>query len=82
MDIETFKRAAHNNNKSVYSDEELLEQIETLQCLVAYFQARREMIISFALILEQRNYENMAHARRWECKNEKWQIRRADGTFA
>lgn len=82
MNIETFRRAALNTNKSVYSDEELLEQIETLQCMISYFTGRKEGLIGFALIMELRNYENMAYARKWVYKDNAWQIRRTDGTFA
>lgn len=82
MNPETFRRVAQNGNKSIYTDEELLELIETLQCLVAYFTTRKEGLIGFALIMELRSFESMAMARRWELRGDKWQIRRADGTFA
>jgi hypothetical protein len=79
-----FINVATNSNdgsKIAWTDEELLEAIEVLQCLVAYFSTRKECLIAHALRLELMSMEGFANARKWVCNGDTWQIRRKDGTL-
>lgn len=77
-----FVAAANNTDQIAYSDEELLNQIQVLQCLCVYFLARKERLIHFALQLELNTLEGFASARKWHCDGEyNWRIRRKDGTL-
>jgi hypothetical protein len=70
-----FKDAANNIHKSKWSDEELLQMIRVLQVLTAYFLARKEPIIHFALQMDLNSYENYAHHRGWRCDDGEWKIK-------
>jgi hypothetical protein len=86
MDRSNFINVATNSNDSsklAWTDEELLEAIQVLQCLVAYFSTRKEFLIAHALRLELMSMEGYANARKWRItENDTWQIRKKDGTLA
>lgn len=85
MNRHNFINVATNSNddtKIAWTDEELLEGIQVLQCLVAYFSTRKECLIAHALRLELISMEGFANARKWVCNHDTWQIRRKDGTLA
>ena len=83
MNINNFINVAKNRNdgRVAWTDEELLETIQVLQCLVAYFSTRKEPLIAYALRLELMSMEGFATARNWLCNGDTWQIRRKDGTL-
>lgn len=84
MNRDNFINVATNSNdgnKLAWTDEELLEAIQVLQCLVAYFSTRKECLIAHALRLELMSMEGFANARKWLSNNDIWQIRRKDGTL-
>lgn len=67
MNRSNFINVATNSNdgsKIAWTDEELLEAIEVLQCLVAYFSTRKEYLIAHALRLELMSREAVLHWRR------------------
>lgn len=73
---DNFYNVAQKASKIAWTDEELLEAIQVHQCLVAYFRARSEPIITFALRMDLESLENFARARKWECSKDTWEIRR------
>lgn len=78
LDISHFRQAAlDSRDKTVWTDNELLQQIEVLQCLVAYFNARKERLVGFALMMELHSLESMALARGWEFQaDDTWKVKK------
>ncbi len=75
LNIQDFKDAANHIHNSKWSDDELLQMIRVLQVLTAYFLARKEPIIHYALQMELTTYEIYAHNRGWtRDDNHNWKI--------
>ena len=55
-----------------FSDEELLETIEVLGCVYAFFSQQKENIISTAIGLRLSEMESYAFCRKWITVEGKW----------
>lgn len=75
LTVENFLSVAKNHNNSTWSDEELLESIGVLQCMVAYFHARKEALIAHSLRLELMAMESYATSRGWAEREGHWIIK-------
>jgi len=80
-----FREVAKDlGTKIAWTDEELFKALKVHYCLLAYFRARGENMISFALQMELNTLESFAYARKWPRSDDgknAWTIRRKDGTL-
>lgn len=64
LKVENFISAAEDRDKTIFTDDELLNMIDCLRVMTIYFHTRKEYLISDSLRREMMEYEKTMDFRR------------------